>query len=273
MKKTSDSLGKPLAGLRVLVTRAEGRQSETFADKLESLGAIVCVIPLLVIAEPDSWTDLDRAITDLADFHWVIFASTNAAECFFSRLRLLKAGLDPACTRIAAIGSATARALIDQGALVSFQPDVFIAEELVKNFPGYPNLGGTRILWPKTNIGRLLIAEGLTASGASVKIVDCYKTTAPSDLQTRGANIASLLRSKQLDAITLASAQTARHLAQSLQDEVDAQSLFEHCSVVAIGPETSNAFRAYFPGVAVEQSSEFTVDGIIESLSRLNRRS
>ncbi|MDQ3983339.1 MAG: uroporphyrinogen-III synthase, partial [Actinomycetota bacterium] len=78
---------KPLTGLRVVVTRAR-RQAGALSEQLAELGAEVIEMPVIEIAAPKSWAELDQSIRLLAEgfFRWVVFTSGNSVEKTFERI-------------------------------------------------------------------------------------------------------------------------------------------------------------------------------------------
>lgn len=257
---------KPFAGVKILVTRA-AHQAKDFSEKLSALGASVIEMPLVEFTPPDSWQALDQAIADLEQYHWIIFASSNAVRSFVGRLTTLR-NSGEACfelaqlkSKIAVIGESTARVAQQFNLSVNFQPRSFIAEDFVDEFPNYPKLSGVRILWPRTNVGRSYIEEKLTDAGAAIEIVAAYKTCLPKDPDTLTKELHDLIKNKKIDAITLASTQTAINLASLIHDK----SLLSSILVVSIGPETSNGAKKHLGKVDLE-ASPHTTDGMIEAL-------
>ena len=109
----------PLANRRILITRAKG-QASGLATQLEALGATPILIPTIEIAPPGSYCAMDAALASIRSFDWLIFTSANAVQSFVDRARLLK--LDPQARRTAAIGSATAKAIVEAGMTVDLVP-------------------------------------------------------------------------------------------------------------------------------------------------------
>ena len=125
-----DQPPSPLAGKRVVITRAEA-QSATLAAALRAHGAEVISLPLIQILPPLDYAALDRALRDLAKFDWLIFTSQNAVTGVCDRLAVLLNATEapapvipsvasnlswsanhatPGSLRIAAVGKATAEA-------------------------------------------------------------------------------------------------------------------------------------------------------------------
>lgn len=257
---------KPLAGLSILVTRA-AHQSDVFAHKLKELGASTTEVPVIAIRLPDDCSELDRRIRQASQYDWLIFASVNAVDFFFQRAKSIGATLARPLPQIAVIGGQTAQAVEARGHHVRYHPSKFVAETFVSEFPGYPRLGGLRMLWPKANIGRMLIAEALSQAGAQVDTVVCYCTTLPEDCSAIAAELHAAL--PRVDVITVASAQTAKNLASLLQmsNENAAATAFGK-PVVAIGPQTAQSAReAGFDNVY--EAEVYTLDGLIAQLKAL----
>lgn len=208
---------KPLQGLRVLVTRAE-EQADSFATLLQEQGATTIERALLAVQPASDYTKLDQALKELSQYDWVIFASHNAVKFTLQRLKALGLSAQAlSCCQLASIGAATSSSLNDAGLTVAFQPTAYVAESLAAELPQQTNLAGKRLLWPKTNIGRLLIAEELEAAGAKVDIVIAYESGLPANKEQLGVELVGLLHDKAIDVITLASAQTARNLGLVLE--------------------------------------------------------
>ena len=77
----------PLQNRRILITRTR-RQASDLAIQLKALGATTILIPTIEIVPPESYAELDAALTELEDFDWMLFTSANAVEVFAERLRL-----------------------------------------------------------------------------------------------------------------------------------------------------------------------------------------
>src|SRR5690242_12922410 len=101
----------PLAGVRVVITRAAD-QSRELSAQLAALGANVILLPAITFAEPKDSAPLDAAIRELASFDWLLFTSANAAR--FLAARCCALGVQPSSVQsaakpvfVAAVGPAT----------------------------------------------------------------------------------------------------------------------------------------------------------------------
>lgn len=264
----------PLNGLRILVTRSQHQAGE-LTSKFERLGAKVIEIPVIEIGPPDSWEPLDNALKQIDRYDWILFASVNAVEVLTTRMQVLgKTTGELAGIKLAAVGPATAQCLARHGLSAEFCPTKFIGEALASQFPGYPDLTGCRILWPRTNVGRDYLIEKLREAGAQVNVVPSYKTADPPDLDATAARLVTLLRERRLDVITLASAQSARNLGKLLalglkspesSLTVAVEKLLEAVTIATIGPETSKAAMQTLGRSDIE-AREYTTEGLISAL-------
>ena len=215
---------RPLAGRRVVVTRARHQAAE-LASLLVEAGAEPIVAPLIDIAEAaDGGDALDAALHDLAAYDWLVVTSPNGARRV--RASLARAGVDvrSAGVRIAAVGTATADEL---GVPVDLVPTRQIAEALVEQFPARTTAAGSgRVLLAQAAGARPTVAVGLTAKGWDVHPVEAYRTVAvrPSS--------ADLLRMLAADAVLFASG-------SAVAAWVAAFGTSTPPVVVAIGPATA----------------------------------
>ena len=254
---------QPLRGRRVAITRAEHQLGAARA-LFNAAGAEVLDLPALVVTAPDSWGPLDDALEELADFHWLVFSSSNGVEAVEQRLRRRGSSLArrPAGVRLAAVGRKTAQRLEELGAPADFVPPAFVADSLVEHFPvsGW----GLRLLLPRVQSGgRTLLAEAFAAAGSRVVEVPAYETRCPRGLPS--ATLAALEQGR-LDAITFSSGKTVSHAARMLQGAFGAEWLgvLEGLAIVSIGPQTSERCRRELGRVDAE-ASPHDLDGLVQA--------
>src|SRR4051812_50157419 len=114
------SARKPLAGIRVLVTRGAG-QAAALSTLLRDRGATVIEIPVIEVRPVRPPLKLDVALAVLPSYDWLILTSVNGVEAFFDRMRQRRGGpATPRPPKIAAIGPATQRAIRQRGARGGF---------------------------------------------------------------------------------------------------------------------------------------------------------
>jgi uroporphyrinogen-III synthase len=260
---TPDPPGRPLAGRVVAVTRAE-TQLGAARQLFEAAGARVVDLPALVVTPPDSWGPLDDALTELEDFHWLVFSSSNGVEALDQRLRRHGRSLThlPAGLRIAAVGRKTAARLEELGAPADFVPPAFVADSLLEHFPvsGW----GLRLLIPRVQSGgRTVLAEAFAAAGARVVEVPAYETRCPEGLPSAAL---AALEQDQLDAITFSSGKTVSHTARLLEEAFGAgwRDRLGSVAIVSIGPQTSERCRSGFGRVDAE-ADPHDLEGLVQA--------
>jgi uroporphyrinogen-III synthase len=252
----------PLAGRRILITRAPHQASE-LAERLSKLGATPVLIPTIEIGPPTSFALLDAALGSLASFDLITFTSVNAVSAFAQRAGLL--GVTPAAKRIAAVGPATARALEAIGLRADVLPPVFTAESLAQTL--LPEVSGRRILLVLVEDGPRILEEQLIAGGAEVTVAAAYANRIP---ETSLAAIKAMFAEPALvpDGVTFTSASTGRNLVALL----DAAGLTLPAAVVraSIGPITSRALRELGLPPHLE-AAEPTIPALVEALAKYLR--
>ncbi len=230
----------PLAGRRVVVTRPREHAGQLVAG-LERLGAEVSVVPLIAVAPLDDGGELPRLV-EHGDHDWIVFTSTNAVRAVGSVVSQVRA-------RVAAVGPATAAAVRALGVEPAFVPDRFASAEIAD---GLEPLAGARVLLPQSEIAEPSFADGLRARGATVDVVDAYRTL------EREPTTSELAELDRADAILLASGSAARSLAAAAGPG-------EGTLLVCIGPSTAEAARA--AGLEIDLVAEdATGQGMIQAL-------
>jgi uroporphyrinogen III methyltransferase / synthase len=249
-----------LAGKNVLVTRASGQAGE-FGRMLESRGARVIEMPTLEIVPPTSWQELDRAISRLGDFDWLILTSSNAVDYFFARLaRADKDSRALAGIQIAVVGEKTAKSLSQYGITADFIPPDFIADALVDNFP--TSLAGCQILFPRVETGgREVLVREFTELGATVVEVAAYQSQCPIEIDPIAL---TALQERQIDIITFASSKTVKHFCQLIGTSLPL-GWQDRVWIASIGPQTSETCRSLLGKVDIEATA-YTLPGLVAAL-------
>ena len=249
---------RPLFAKRVLITRTR-EQAGTLAALLNERGAVSVELPTIQIEPPSDWGAADQAIETLDRYAWAIFTSVNGVKAFFERLATR--GLDLRAlqgVRLAAIGPSTAAALAAYHLRVDFIPTEYVAEAVVAGLRQY-DLNGQRILLPRAQETREILAVGLAEAGALVDDVAVYQTRPAGDR----AVARQLFEVKQVDVVTFTSSSTVRNLVRLLGDTAPA--LLAGVTVASIGPITSQTARDLGLDVQVE-AAEHTVPGLVAAL-------
>ncbi|KAB8140201.1 uroporphyrinogen-III synthase [Chloroflexia bacterium SDU3-3] len=254
-------MSSPLAGLRVVITRAEG-QGESLAAQLAALGATPLLHPMIAFAPPLDPAPLDAVLADVRRYAWVVLTSPNAASALAHRLAALGVGAGALSdVRLAAVGPATAQVLAARGMRVALVPRRHIAEGLLEEIG---EVAGERVLLPCADIARETLADGLRARGALVDAVVAYRTVPGQG----AATLAPLLLAGQVDAITFTSSSTVRYmiegLAQAGLTPADLPALLNPLALIFIGPATART--ASDLGLAGITAQEYTSPGITAAL-------
>jgi uroporphyrinogen III methyltransferase / synthase len=249
------SAGRPLAGRRVVVTRAR-EQAGGFVERLEALGAEVVALPTIRVADPEDPALLRRAAAEAGTFDWVVFTSANAVERFFAALAGAGRALAPGTVRTCAVGPATAAALEARGLRADVVPGEFVGEAVVEALAAAGELRGKRVLLPRATEARAVLPEGLRARGAEVVEVAAYRTV-PDGAGAEG--LRARLAAGEVDVVTFTAGSTARSFAALLGTDVGG------AKVASIGPVTSAVLRELGLPVDIE-AKEYTVPGIVAAI-------
>jgi uroporphyrinogen III methyltransferase/synthase len=250
---------RPLAGRRVLVTRPRA-QAGALVDLLEAAGGTAILAPAIRIAAPADPAPLQQAASSVAQFDWIVFASVNAVDALLDATAAAGGGALPA---VAAVGRKTAAHLHARGVTVTVVPDEFTAEALVGALTSHATLHGTRVLLPKSEIGRTSIAEGLRTAGATVTEVTAYRPVA--EVAGRDTpDVKRLLENGQLDAVTFTSGSAAVNFVQI--HGAGTVDLLRRTVVAVIGPVTGDTVRQL--GIEVQvQPATYTTAAMVEALA------
>ncbi len=252
----------PLAGRTILVTRAR-HQAGQLSEKLRALGAEVVEIPAIEIVPPESYAALDEALGNLSQYQWLIVTSANGVAALAGRLALAGVGVgDFGHLKIAAVGSATERALEKLGLKVAVTPQEYVAESLVEALGEQAD--GKHVLLARAAVARDVIPDALRARGARVDVVDAYRTVIPAESVTA---IRTLFDSggRSPDAATFTSSSTVTNVLNLLREARVARP--ESMRAVSIGPITSRTMRENGWEPAAE-ADPHDLPGLVEAVMR-----
>lgn len=239
------------------MTRAD-EQADELCSGLEAVGAVALRCATIRLLSPTSYEDLDRALSRVDEYGWLLFTSANGARFALDRMRQI--GLDPSAletVRVGAGGPRTARALEERGVHPAITSVEGGAVALAKSLE---QVGGERVLLVQSDLAGLAAVEVLRRRGVRhIDNVVAYRTapTAPS------AEALQELR-RGVDAITFTSPSTVRGLCLAGGEW---PTLVEGTVVASIGPVTTAAARKAGLEVHVE-ALERSVKGLIEALAR-----
>ncbi len=242
-----------LAGKRILITRPRPA-AQKLAAKLQRLGAVPIVCPLLRVVISRENAALDAAIMNLPTYNWLAFTSTHGVKAFWRRLAAC--GFDArrlfGCN-LAALGFATARQLRAYGLIanVSERNAGALAAAMISN--SEESFG--RVLWPRGDRALAVMRDQLCDVGYTVDDPVVYRSLPV----TPASAILNDIR-RGVDAVLIYSPSAAAQLATldlSLGNAI----------IICIGPTTAAAATAaglHVDAIAAQPSD----DGVLAELER-----
>jgi uroporphyrinogen III methyltransferase/synthase len=255
------SRDKPLAGRRIVITRAP-EQAQEFKRRLENLGAEVLLLPVVRFSAPADTAALDRAIGSLETFDWVVFTSANAARFFadrcakLGRMRGAGGGL-----RYAAVGSATAAAAKQAGFTVDLVAGEFRGETLVRDLG--PAIAEKRVLLPRSDRAGRELPDALEKAGAHVTEVIAYHTGGSG---AADPGVIESVRAAQVDVVSFFSPSAVENLRGLVGTEAFSR-LGARAAMAAVGPVTAEALRRAGVTVAIE-AIEATAESVADAIAK-----
>ena len=256
---------RPLFGKRVLVTRPREQAGE-LCDALALLGAEPIEAPMIRIAPPEDIAPLQTAVSRASEFDWIVFTSGNAVQIFMETLlagnqdvRALKG------PKLCTVGTSTAEKLTTFGIKVDLVPAEFRAEGLVQALAAQGSLQGARVLFPRGDIAREVVAEELRNEGAEVTEVIAYRTIIE-DLQREGEpDIYGMLLERKIDVVTFTSGSAVRNFAKVFGEE-QAADLLRNTEVAVIGPVTAHAAQQLGIRASI-QPAAYSVSALVDAIA------
>jgi len=242
------TIDKPLAGKRIVVTRA-AEQSVELVRTLENLGAEVALLPVVAFAPPEDCSAVDEALRNLNRFDAILFLSRNAVRYVSQRCRALgmvRETLGSSNRLIAAVGPATAAEAEKEGLRVNFIAENRTGESLVHELR--ERITGRCVLLPRSDRGGAGVPSALRDAGATVTEVIAYRTVAPEHLDPA---IVRRIRRGEVDSVVFASPSAFRNFSDSIGGEA-VNKISGSVHFAAIGPTTARAIRESGARVDIE---------------------
>ncbi len=247
---------RPLAGMRILLTRPEHQAQATVAT-FTRLGALVENQPLIEIGQSPNPEAFQQALTNLTDYAWVVFNSSNGVRALFAALKTM--GRDVRALgscRVACIGPSTANCLADYGIKADLVPQEYSSEGLANELEN--NCYGQKILLVRADRGRDILAKQL----AKIATVHPVKAYSHQDLPSLPKKRIDELEKGKWDWVVLGSSTIAHQWAHLTKDLLQ-KSL---PSVATISPVTASAaIQCGLKPMAI--AKEFTFQGISKVLA------
>ena len=223
-------------GFGVLVTRPV-EQAEVLCRLIEDAGGKAIRLPLLEIESAQVEDSGPRRLRQLDHTDWLIFVSANAVRCAFALLGPQWPNNVP-MPKIAAIGQATAKALLEKGVTVDLKPkEKFNSESLLAQ-PEWMDAKGLSFLIVRGEGGRELLAETLRQRGGTVEYAEVYRRVAPK-IDVNG--LLASWRRGDIAVVTLTSGEALANLWQRMPDSE--RELLLHTPMVVIGRRMARQVR------------------------------
>lgn len=260
---------RPLGGRQFLLTRPRQNMS-ALAGKLRSLGAQVIEMPAICTETIRPNERLKEALVRFSAAGgegWLVFTSPVGVEEFWGQLR--ENGTDIRAifcsrteVRTAAIGSATAKALLKYGIFADLVPEEYYAGGLGDAL-AHTAASGAHVLIARAEKGSEDLIPPLMQAGLTVEDIPLYRTVYEVNPVLR-EEVKRMLADGEIDAVTFTSASTVRGFAAAM-GEMD----YGRVQAVCIGRQTAHAAKSL--GVQVEISGRASVDSMVEKIQELFR--
>lgn len=241
---------KPLTGRLILLT-GTAHMIKQLKQELTPLGSEIAAVNLLKTSSIMSG-DTVRIISQLKNYTWILFTSSNGIDEFFSLLKQYQVDQKSlAQIKFAAIGSACAKRLMSYGVRADFIPPQYTSQSLAESW--LPKLShDDRILILRAASGSAAVTSALAQANISFLDVPLYQTMIDKT-QTQALNEYAAAA----DYITVCSSSCAAALRQMLS----APELFKR-KIISIGPATTKTLKSL--GFAnIKTADPHTAAGIV----------
>jgi uroporphyrinogen-III synthase len=253
---------KPLAGKRIVITRAPEQASE-LTQALEQMGAEVLLLPTVSFVPANDWTAVDNALQEISKFDWLLLTSQNAVRFFCERCRergICPEDLSSSKLRVGAVGIATAHTAKQESMRVDYVAKGQTGESFALELSG--ELSGHSVLLPRGDRADDRLPNALRNAGAIVTEAVTYRNMPPSNYDSQ---IMGRVLRGQVDAIVFASPSAFYNL-RHLFDVGELAKLSESVDFVVIGPTTARALRESGGRVGIE-TQESSSTGLANAIA------
>lgn len=193
----------------IVITRPTG-QAQKLSAAIQNAGGTPLLFPLISITALDDYTTFDVAMTNLKDYDWAIFISSNAVQNSLPRIQANLSAL-PTTLKFAAIGPSTAAELNTFGITNVLIPKNRFDSESLLSLPEMQNMAHQKVMIFRGVGGREVLADTLKARGAMVDFAESYQRINP---QNNTDLLDAMWQKQALDAIVVTSSEAMRHLLQ-----------------------------------------------------------
>lgn len=258
-----------LASLSIINTRAQ-TQSNSLTESLSLLGANVIESPAIAFVAPDDESLIVKAVSEIADFDWLIFTSVNAVEHFFEFLSIGGKGVNDISGRIASVGKATSASLEARDLNIDLiAKGQATAEGLVSAFDDLfegTGMQGLKFLMPRAQEAREILPVWLEEQGAEIIVAPVYKTISVG----LSDEAFKFLRTESIGerAVIFTSPSTFKSFVASLEENgFDLEVVAAELVAFSVGPVTTAAMHKC--GIAFKdliESRESYFESLIEAI-------
>lgn len=213
---------------------------------------------------------MDRAISSLQKYDWIIFTSAHGVEFFVKRLNECGYG-SQRIPKICAVGPATAASVKQFGHKTALIPSQYVAEgvfqALVDYYGGIDQMTGLNILIPRAEKAREFLPEALAEAGVNVDTVPCYQTVRAE----KDPDAMQKLQENRPDLLVFTSSSTINNLMDILGTDSGRKMLMES-TVAVIGPITASTAEGFGKPPDI-MPRENTISSLLEAIREYYRSS
>ncbi|MBN2183363.1 MAG: uroporphyrinogen-III C-methyltransferase [Sedimentisphaerales bacterium] len=251
----------PLFGKNIVVTRDSVGNAD-FAQEIIARGGNPISFDTFKIVSLTDSNEFLRALTEFADYDWIVFTSGNGVTVFFEALG--KLGKDArvfGSAKVAAIGDRTAERLLRFGIKADFVPNVFTSGEFGKQLLNFTSLRDKKVLLLRSQIASNELVELLQKGGAAVKDVAIYTAVT----QKHDSDwLSEKIDNDEIDWLTFASPSSVEGFFETIGSETVRKN---NVKVASIGPVTSRQLESH--GLLVDiEADEHTLIGLLEAIEK-----
>lgn len=198
-----------LKDVGIVITRPAA-QAQKLSGLLCAEGGKPILFPLIDIVALADYQAFDATINSLENYDWAIFISSNAVQNGMTRV-LQRFPQLPVNLKLAAIGPVTATELTKMTGREILIPKGRFDSESLLSLPQMQAMQGQRVMIFRGVGGREVLADTLSARGATVTFAECYRRINP---QTTSTPLKALWQNGEFQAIVVTSSEAMRHLLQ-----------------------------------------------------------
>ncbi|MBU1924275.1 MAG: uroporphyrinogen-III synthase, partial [Candidatus Omnitrophica bacterium] len=247
---------KPLSGKRYLATATNGLNKDILKN-FKELGADIDCVSMVKVLPNKDYSVLDRVISRVKRFDWLVFTSRHGALYFLERFYKLGGRETELKNRIACVGSGTANEFIKRDIRIELMPKKFTTKDLAIELSKRA-LKGKDIALLRTTVEKDYMKDILSTTGAN--IVDCIVYNIKELKSSKRLDKALL---KRPDSILFLSPRSVDCFFNIISGRIK-EDLKKGSPFVSIGPVTTNALKAKGINRIIEPEKH-TVKGLAEA--------